>query len=76
MTKKDRAPTLGEKMLNHIAMQINGVSVSEMEASFGESRMKIGFIAKKLLEEGRIDKVKNLYFPKKLNNNINQNIEL
>jgi hypothetical protein len=35
-----------------------------MEGPVGETRMKIGYVAKKLLDEGKVLKVDNLYFPK------------
>jgi hypothetical protein len=55
--------TLEEKVLNYINMHKNGVRVSDMEAPFGETRMRIGFITKKLLDEGKVRKIDNLYFP-------------
>jgi len=75
MPDKKKELSLREKMLNHITLRTTGVSVSEMETAFGESRMKIGFVAKKLHEEGRIDKVDSLYFPKNISNIIIQHIE-
>lgn len=55
--------TLEEKVLNFINAHRNGVRVSDMEAPFGETRMRIGFITKKLLDEGKVQKTDNLYFP-------------
>jgi hypothetical protein len=57
--------TLEEKVLDYINKHPMGVKVSEMEAPLGETRMKIGFIAKTLLEEGKVQKMDNLYFPSK-----------
>jgi len=75
-TEQERAPTLGEKMMNYIALQKKGVTISEMENSLGVSRMKIGYVAKKLFEEGKLDREKNLYFPKNMSKMLNLNPEL
>ncbi|MCF8350132.1 MAG: hypothetical protein K9H15_03140 [Bacteroidales bacterium] len=56
--------SLDEKVLDYIAKNPNGVKVSDMEGPLGETRMRIGFIAKQLLDEGKLNKVDNLYFPK------------
>jgi len=55
--------TLEEKVLNYINTHKNGVKVSYMEKPFGETRMRIGFIAKKLLDEGKVQKDDNSYYP-------------
>jgi hypothetical protein len=34
-----------------------------MEKPFGETRMRIGFVSKKLLDEGKVRKIENLYYP-------------
>lgn len=57
--------TLEEKVLDYINKHPNGLRVSEMEQPLGETRMKLGFIAKALLEEGKVQKLENIYFPKK-----------
>jgi hypothetical protein len=57
--------TLEEKVLDYINKHPNGVKVSEMEGPLGETRMKIGFIGKALLDEGKVQKVENVYFPLK-----------
>jgi len=36
-----------------------------MEKPLGETRMKLGYIAKNLLDAGKIQKVDNIYFPLK-----------
>jgi len=54
---------LDEKVLDFISKNPNGVKVSDMEGPLGETRMRIGFIAKQLLDEGKVRKVDNLYFP-------------
>lgn len=57
--------TLEEKVLDFINKHPNGLRISEMEQPLGETRMKLGFIAKGLLEEGKVQKLENIYFPKK-----------
>ena len=62
---KDVPPnTLEDKVLNFINKHpIKGVKISEMEGPLGETRMKLGFIAKVLLDEGKVKKIENFYFP-------------
>lgn len=55
--------TLEEKVLDYINKHPNGLRISEMEQPLGETRMKLGFIAKGLLEEGKVQKLENIYFP-------------
>lgn len=57
--------TLGEKVLNYINQHPGGIRVTEMEIPLGESRLRIGYVAKKLFDEGKVLKVDNLYFPLK-----------
>jgi len=57
--------TLDQKVLEYINMHPNGVKISQMEEPLGETRMKLGFIAKTLLDEGKVQKVENIYFPMK-----------
>jgi len=57
--------TLEEKVLNYINKHPKGVKISEMEVPLGETRMKLGFVAKNLLDEGKVQKVENVYFPLK-----------
>jgi hypothetical protein len=56
--------TLEEKVLDYINNHPDGVKVMEMEKPFGETRMKLGFVAKNLLEKGMIQKVETAYYPK------------
>ncbi len=64
LPEKTVEPTnLIEKVLDYINKHPMGVKVSEMEAPLGETRMKIGFVAKALLEEGKVQKMDNIYFP-------------
>jgi predicted transcriptional regulator len=62
MVENKKVQSLGEKMLNYIALHEKGVKVSDMEEPFGVTRMKIGYVIKKLLDEGRVKKVKDQYF--------------
>ena len=63
-TKEVAPMTLEEKVLNYISKHpIKGVKISEMEAPLGETRMKLGFIAKVLLDQGKVKKIENYYFP-------------
>lgn len=57
--------TLEEKVLDYIGKHPMGVKISEMELPLGETRMKLGFTAKALLEQGKVQKVENVYFPLK-----------
>ena len=55
--------TLEQKVMDFINKQPKGVKVSEMEEPLGETRMKLGFTAKALLDEGKVQKIDNIYFP-------------
>jgi len=55
--------TLEEKVLNYINNHPKGVRISEMEGPLGETRMKLGFTAKTLLDDGKVQKIENAYFP-------------
>jgi hypothetical protein len=59
------ALTLEEKVLDFINKRPSGVRISEMEEPLGETRMKLGFIAKNLLDVGQVQKIENFYFPLK-----------
>jgi hypothetical protein len=56
---------LEEKILDFINKHPEGVKVSQMEKPLGENRMKLGLVAKSLLELKKILKVDNIYFPVK-----------
>lgn len=64
MAEPPKEHTLEEKVLQFINSHKNGVRVAEMEQPFGETRMRLGFITKKLLDEGKIQKIENSYYPK------------
>ncbi len=55
--------TLEEKIFQYISSHHEGVKVSDMEEPLHETRMKIGFAAKCLLDAGKVSKVENLYYP-------------
>jgi len=55
--------TLEEKVLHYINKHPKGVKISEMEVPLGQSRMRIGFIAKALLDQGKVLKLDNIYYP-------------
>lgn len=55
--------TLEEKIIDYLKRHRKGVRVAEMEDPLGETRMKLGFVAKNLLDEGKIQKIDNNYFP-------------
>ena len=65
-TKAKELPSemkLEKKILNFVKSHPEGVKVGEMEEHLGVARSRLGVIAKGLLEEGRVRKEENLYFP-------------
>ncbi len=64
-TFKEEPKNLEDKVLDFINKNPKGVKISEMEAPLGETRMKLGFTAKGLLDEGKVQKIDNVYFPLK-----------
>lgn len=62
--KAEKELTLEEKVLAHINKHPKGVRVSDMEEPLNETRMRIGFIAKQLLDDGKVLKMENRYYPK------------
>jgi len=56
--------TLVEKIENYINNHPTGVKITDMETPLGENRMKIGFFAKKLLDEEKVRKQGDVYYPK------------
>ena len=57
--------SLEEKILSFIKINNKGVKVSEMEKPLKETRMRLGFVSKKLLESGELRKIDNRYYPKR-----------
>ena len=54
---------LEKKVLKFIEKHPKGVKVGDMEEPIGVAKTRLGVIAKKLLEEGKVNKEENLYFP-------------
>jgi len=54
---------LDEKIVQFINKHPEGVMVGDMEEPLGVTRMRLGVIAKKLLEEGKVRKEEKMYFP-------------
>jgi transposase len=52
-----------EMIINYIKSHTNGVKMTEMEETLRQSRLRLGYVASKLLQEGKIKKVENRYFP-------------
>jgi len=64
--EKEEAPPemdIEEKVLGFIKNHPEGVRVGEMESALGATRMRLGAISKKLLDEGKVRKEENLYYP-------------
>ncbi|OQB29803.1 MAG: hypothetical protein BWY08_01681 [Bacteroidetes bacterium ADurb.Bin174] len=55
--------SLRSRILEYINQHTGGVKISDMEKPLGENRMKIGFVTKILLDEGKIERKNNHYFP-------------
>ena len=62
-TTSSKELTLEERILNYINIHEEGTRVFDMEVPLGDTRMKIGFVSRKLLDEGLVIKVENKYFP-------------
>ena len=52
-----------EMIIKYLKSHLNGVRMTEMEESLQQSRLRIGYVASKLLQEGKIKKVENRYYP-------------
>lgn len=46
-----------------ISSQPNGVQIAEMEEILRQSRLRLGFVTRKLMNEGKVIKVENKYYP-------------
>lgn len=55
--------SLDEKVLDFINSCPQGVKISELEKSLGETRIKLGLAAKGLWESGKVEKIEKSYFP-------------
>lgn len=52
-----------EMIIKFIKSHLDGVRMTEMEESLQQSRLRLGYVASKLLQEGKIKKVENRYYP-------------
>ena len=53
-----------EEIVRHyINSQPNGVKIAEMEETLRQSRLRLGYVTRKLLNEGKVIKVENKYYP-------------
>lgn len=52
-----------EIVQSFINSQPNGVMIAEMEESLRQSRLRLGYVTRKLMNEGKIIKIENKYFP-------------
>ena len=55
-----------EMIIKYIQSHLNGVKMTEMEERLQQSRLRLGYVASKLLQEGKIKKVENRYYPTSL----------
>lgn len=67
---------LEDKVLSYINLHPEGLRIKEMEQPLGETRLRIGYVAKVLLEEGKVQVFDNLYFPKLRQNQKTQKLNL
>ena len=61
-----------ELVEKYINSNSNGVQIAEMEQTLQQSRLRLGYVTRKLLNEGRVQKIDNKYYP--INNNQIRNI--
>lgn len=54
--------SLKSRILEYINQHKEDVNISDMEKPLGENRMKIGFLTKVLLDEGKIENRNSQYF--------------
>ncbi|MCE1197898.1 MAG: hypothetical protein LWW85_02920 [Marinilabiliales bacterium] len=52
-----------EIVQKYIYSQPDGVKIAEMEKSLRQSRLRLGYVTRKLLNEGKVVKVENKYYP-------------
>lgn len=51
------------RVLDFISRHVEGVRISDMEKPLNEKRMNLGYVTKSLLEEGKIQKINDFYYP-------------
>lgn len=61
ITKNNEVEELVESLINS---KPNGVKIVEMEQTLSQSRLRLGYITQKLVEEGKVIKIENKYYPK------------
>lgn len=59
----DKDMILRDRISRYINLHPNGVSITELESVFSESRMRLGYILNKLHEDSRIRKTSNMFYP-------------
>jgi hypothetical protein len=59
------AMKLEEKILDYIRTHAKGVQISEMEKPLGANRMKLGYVLRNLINEDKVLKIENYYFPRR-----------
>jgi hypothetical protein len=52
-----------ELVVSLINSRPNGVKIVEMEKTLNLSRLRLGYITQKLVEEGKVIKIENKYYP-------------
>jgi len=60
---QEKQVTVEEKVLEFINAHPEGVKIAEMEEPIGEQRMRLGYVAKRLLVEDKVRKQDNVYYP-------------
>ena len=63
LTEENGDLRLDELVLDYIRHHHEGVQITVMEQKFKESRMRIGFITKRLLNDGKILRIQDDFFP-------------
>lgn len=52
-----------EIVQKYINSQPDGVKMAEMEETLRQSRLRLGYVTRKLQNEGKVIKVENKYYP-------------
>jgi len=52
-----------ELIEKYINANAGGVKIAEMEETLQQSRLRLGYVTRKLLNEGRVEKIENRYYP-------------
>ncbi len=55
-----------------INTQPDGVKISEMEETLRQSRLRLGYVTRKLLNEGKVVKIENKYYPTVSNEGVSE----